>query len=191
MRPEISPADLHLLLHEAELVARRLIRTLRLSRTDLDDVRQDLLADLIARLPAFDAERGSLGAFANTVLTNRAHRFAEKIHRERRVFGMEPVSLDEMVEAAEGLTRGDLMLEAEGLSAFLGQPVDASITTERRIDAERGLGVLGPDDRSLCAALSHTTIDQLAISGRGSRASLYRRVKEIRFAFMSCGLAAA
>jgi RNA polymerase sigma-70 factor (ECF subfamily) len=191
MRPEISPEDLKFLLHEAELVARRLIRTLRLSRGDLDDVRQDLLADLIARLPSFDAERGSLGAFANVVLTNRAHRLAERVRRERGIFGVDPLSLDEVVEAAEGLTRGDLTPEADGFSAFLGQPVDAAAITEQRIDAERGLGLIGPDDRSLCAALSHKTIDRLAISGRGSRASLYRRVKEIRFAFTAYGLAVA
>ncbi|MBI2717212.1 MAG: hypothetical protein HYX36_00390 [Rhizobiales bacterium] len=191
MRPSISPEDLKFLLHEAELVARRLIRTLALSQADLDDVRQDLLADLIARLPAFDAERGSLGAFANVVLTNRAHRLAERVRRERGLSGVGTLSLDEVVGAAEGLTRGDLTPEADGFAAVLGQPVNAAAVTEQRIDAERGLGVLRPDDRSLCAALSHTTIDRLAKSGRGSRASLYRRVKEIRFAFTAHGLAVA
>jgi RNA polymerase sigma-70 factor (ECF subfamily) len=191
MRPLISPEDLKFLLHEADLVAHRLTQTLRLSRGDIDDVRQDLLADLIARLPAFDAERGSLGAFANVVLTNRAHRLAERVRRERRLFGAEPLSLDEVAEAAEGLTRGDLTLEADGLAAFFGQPVDRSAIAEQRIDAERVLGLIEPDDRSLCAALSHTTIDRLAASGRGSRASLYRRVKEIRFAFTAYGLAMA
>lgn len=191
MRSPISQPDITFLIHEAELVARRLIRTLGLQSADLDDVRQDLLADLIARLPAFDAERGSLGAFANVVLTNRAHRLAERVHRERDFFGVEPVSLDEVVMAAEGMTRGDLTLEADGLSAFLGQPVDAAAATERRIDAERGLGALEAEDRKLCAALAHTTIGGLAKSGCGSRAGLYRRVKEIRFAFMAYGLAAA
>ena len=35
---------------------------------DLDDLRQDLLLDVIARLRSFDPDRGSLGAFAGTVM---------------------------------------------------------------------------------------------------------------------------
>ena len=52
MHSSISRDDLQILLHEADIAARRLVRQLRLPRADLDDVRQDLLVDLIARLPA-------------------------------------------------------------------------------------------------------------------------------------------
>ena len=55
----------------------------RLPRADLDDLRQDLLVDLIRRLPAFDARRGSIGAFAGIVLRNQASRIATRL-RERR-----------------------------------------------------------------------------------------------------------
>ena len=59
MSPSISHSDLQILHHEAELVARRLVRRLRLPNCDLADLRQELLLDLIARLPAFDPLRGS------------------------------------------------------------------------------------------------------------------------------------
>lgn len=64
MHSSISRDNLQILLHEADIAARRLVRQLRLPRADLDDVRQDLLVDLIARLPAYDADRGTLGALA-------------------------------------------------------------------------------------------------------------------------------
>jgi hypothetical protein len=51
MHSPISRDDLQILLHEATLRHRRLTRQLRLLRAELDDVRQDLLVDLIARLP--------------------------------------------------------------------------------------------------------------------------------------------
>lgn len=183
----ISASDLQLLLLEADGAARRLARRMRLPRVELDDVRQDLLVDLIARLPAFDPQRGSLGAFAGVVLRNHATRIAAKIRREREMVGPTPVSLDEVLPGRDGAARGELIAEADGLSAWLGQPVDGFTEVEQRLDVERGLGTLDRRDGALCAALSHATIESLAAQGRGSRSGLYRRLKEIRLALTAHG----
>lgn len=191
MHSSTAQDDLQILLHEADIAARRLVRQLRLPRADLADVRQDLLVDLIARLPAYDPERGPLGPFAGTVLSNRATRIANKLKRERRMYGATPISLDDTVPESDGLTRSDLLSEADGLSALFGQPVDAFAAAEHRLDVERGLGSLEPADGALCAALSRTTVDCLAASGHGARSSLYRRVKDIRLALTATGMRAA
>ena len=191
MRSSISRDDLQILLHEADIAARRLVRQLRLPRADLDDVRQDLLVDLIARLPAYDAGRGTLGAFAGAILANRATRVANKAKRERRMYGAMPISLDETIPESDGLTRGDLVADVDGLSALFGQSVDAFASAAHRLDVERGLGLLEPADGALCAALSRTTVDRLAASGHGARSSLYRRVKDIRLALTAIGMRAA
>lgn len=188
---KVSSSDLHFVLHEADFAARRLLRQLRLPRHDLDDLRQDLLADLIARLRGFDPERGSLGAFSGIVLANRSTRIANKVKRERRLYGPAPVSLDETISESEGLARGDIIGEDEGLAAYFGQPTDAFAAVERRLDLERGLGSLDLADGQLCASLAHTTVDDLAGAGRGARSSLYRRVKNIRLALTAIGLTAA
>jgi DNA-directed RNA polymerase specialized sigma24 family protein len=117
---KVSSSDLHFVLHEADFAARRLLRQLRLPRHDLDDLRQDLLADLIARLRGFDPERGSLGAFSGIVLANRSTRIANKVKRERRLYGPAPVSLDETISESEGLARGDIIGEDEGLRTTRG-----------------------------------------------------------------------
>lgn len=186
-----SSDDLHILLAEADIAARRLVPRLRLPRADLDDVRQDLLVDLIARLPAYDPDRGSIGAFAGVVLRNQTTRIAAKVNRQRRLHGAVPVSLDEPVPDSDGLTRGDLVAEEDGLTALLGQPVDAFAEIDRRLDVERALGGLGRADGRLCAELSRATADRLAASGRGARSSLYRRVKDLRLALTAMGLRAA
>ena len=187
---KLSSSDLHSLLYEADFAARRLLRQLRLPRADLDDLRQELLADLIARLRRFDPEHGSLGAFAGTVLANRSTRIANKVKRERRLFGAAPISLDETVPETDDLARGDLIGEDKGLAAYFGQPADAFAAVERRLDIERGLGTLDPANSALCAALTHTTVERLAGSGRGARSSLYRRVKDIQLALTAIGLGA-
>lgn len=186
-----SGDDLQILLGEADRTARRLFRQLRLPRADLDDVRQDLLVDLIARLPAYDPPRGSLGAFAGVVLRNQATRIAAKVKRQRQLHGVVPVSLDQPVPDSDGLTYGDLVAEEDGLAALLGQPVDAFTEIERRLDVERAMGGLGHGDVRLCAELSRATADRLAASGHGARSSLYRRVKDLRLALTAMGLQAA
>jgi RNA polymerase sigma-70 factor (ECF subfamily) len=191
MTTRLTPASLQIIQHEADIAARRLIRKLRLPYDDLADLRQEFFLDLFARLSAFDPERGSLGAFAGIVMANRATRIAHKVKRDRRLYGAVPASLDATLPDSDGATRGDLVAEGDGLAAYLGQPIDAFAEVERRLDVERGLGTLDPNDGALCAALSHTTVDRLACGGRGARSSLYRRVKDIRLALLAVGLRAA
>lgn len=191
MQRSISPDDLHTILHEADVAARRLQRRFRLSRADLEDLRQDLLADLIARLSGFDPERGSLGAFAGVVMANRATRLTQRVLGHRRMFGIVPVSLDEPLPNGDGTTRGDLIPEEDGLAAILGQTVNKVTETERRIDLERGLGTLDDDERSLVVALNEASPHELARKGLGSRSDLYRRTREIRLSLLAAGIGAA
>lgn len=190
MRHSLPPDRLKILLDEAHSAARRLVRQLRLPRAELDDIRQDLLVDVLARLPEFDPERGSLGAFAGIVMRNRATRIANKVKRERLIRGTNPVSLDDPLPDHDGATRGDLVAEDEGLAACFGQPVDAFAEVEQRLDVERGLAALNPDDGALCAALSHSPKDRLPENGHGGRSTVFRRVKEIRLALLAHGVAA-
>jgi len=191
MSPQLSRSDLQLLLSEAHRAARRLVRRVRLPRHQLEDVRQDLLLDLLERLPAFDARRGTLGAFAGKILTHKAARLAKSIWRERTRFGVVPVSLDEAASSGCGEPRGRFLPEDQGLAAHLGQPTDAFARIERRLDLERALGALNGGDLRLCVELCDATADRLAAVGRAPRSSLYRSVKRIRLELMTAGLAAA
>jgi len=191
MSLSISPADLKTLQHEADVAARRLLRRLRLPYQDLSDLRQDILLDLIARFPAYEPARGSLGAFAGIVATNRARRLGRQVWREHRLVGFPPISLDAPLPAGDGAVMGDLIGEDESLAALFGQSFDAIGEAERRMDLERALGKIEARDGALCAALSQASVGQLAARGRGARSSLYRRIGELRMAFLAHGLKAA
>lgn len=188
---QFSPSDLHVLQHEADIAACRLVRQLRLPSNDLADVRQDLLVDALARLTSFDPQRGALGAFLGTVMANKATRIALHVRTQRRLFGVQPISLDDALPEAEGATRGDVIAEADGYAALCGQPTDAFAAVGQRIDIERRLGILTSIERTLCAQLMWATVEELASQGRGARSSLYRHVKNIRLALSAVGLRAA
>ena len=68
---------------------------------------------------------------------------------------------------------------------------DRPLDSVGRLDVERGLGALDPDDARLSAALSQSNIDELVDRGHAARSSLYRRVKNIRLALLAAGLKAA
>ena len=128
MHPPITPADLSTLIAEADAAACRLRRKLVLPAVDHDDLRQDLLVDLICRLPGFDARRGSIGAFANIVLRNQSSRIAMRHHRQRRAQGGSLLSL-EVPLAGTREPVGDTLTEGDGLAAWHGQTCCAATVT--------------------------------------------------------------
>jgi RNA polymerase sigma-70 factor (ECF subfamily) len=177
------------MLAEADAAARRLHRRLRLRAADLEDLRQDLLVDLIRRLPAFDARRGGLGVFAGLVLRNRASVIALRLGRERRAQGGGVLSLDAPLDPDARLPLGATLAEADGLSAWHGQPVRAAADAALRIDVARALGRLAAGDRALCAGLCLHRPRDLVAAGAGSRSALHRRVAGLRCALAAHGLA--
>jgi DNA-directed RNA polymerase specialized sigma24 family protein len=187
--PLLSRSDLQILLHETDVAAARLVRRLGLPANEREDLRQDLLIDLIARLPAFDPACGSLGAFAGTVVAHQAARLAARIRRDRSLFS--PLSLDDLLSGTDGDTLGDTIPESNGYAAMMGQSTDGFAAVERRLDLDRALGALRRSDLALCAELIHRTPTELSQDGFGSRATLYRQVHEIRLRLMTGGVADA
>ena len=187
MHPPISPADLATLIDEAAIAARRLHRKLVLPAVDLDDLRQDLLVDVICRLPGFDARRGSIGAFANIVLRNQSSRIAMRHHRQRRAQGGTMLSLD--VPAAGGIEPlGCLLTETDGLAAWHGQDPCATEGAELRHDLARALGALPEDARELCAELGTWAIAEIIGRTGISRSVLYRHIARLRLDLAMRGL---
>jgi RNA polymerase sigma-70 factor (ECF subfamily) len=191
MHPPISRHHLARILDEADVAARRLHRRLCLPAADLDDLRQDLLIDLICRLPAFDASRGSIGAFAGIVLRNQASRIALRHHRERCSRGGALVSLDASFGPATTNTLGDTISQSDGLAAWHGQGFDDLARTVLRHDLARVLGQLAPAARIFCAALGQCPLRDLVARGVGSRSALYRRTGELRLDLTARGLGPA
>ena len=187
MPPKLSTADIATLIDEANRAARRLHRKLHLPHADLEDLSQDLLLDLICRLPGFDARRGSIGAFANIVLRNQSSRIAMRIQRQRREQGGWMLSLDvPMAGSREPLK--NLLLEEDGLASWYGQrPFDIDMQ-HARLATNCALARLRDDDRQLCRALSRLTVSDLVAHGDLKRATLYRRISALRPVLTAFGL---
>ncbi|MCA8882122.1 MAG: hypothetical protein KDA73_19690 [Rhodobacteraceae bacterium] len=175
----------------ADIHARRLTRRLRLAPDEMDDLRQDLLADLLRRLPAFDPERGSIDAFVRLVLRHHGTRIASRVMAERRARGGAMLSIDLPLEDADPRPLKDRLAEEDGLSAWSGHVVGGEIALDLRHDLGRVLALLADRDRRVCIGLAHRTLSELAVMGFGSRSALYRRLADLRFVLAAHGLGPA
>lgn len=190
MPARISRSDLSTLIHEANLAARRLQRKLRLPAADLDDLRQDLLVDLICRLPCFDASRGSIGAFAGLLLRNQASRIAIRHHQQLRKQGGPLLSLSAPAgDPTQQLI--DHLIDTDGLAGWHGQDRCDARDTETRIAVNTALLRLSEADRGFCKALAERSVSELACEGTASRSTLYRRLADLRLTLVAFGLGSA
>lgn len=183
-----SSAETVALQRSAARIARRIVRACRIPSHEQEDICQDLLLDLFARLKAFHPGRGEIGAFAASCFEHRATRLVARIKRRRAL--MAPVSLDDPQPGGDGLTLGDTMAEADGYGAWLGQVVATFDAVERRIDLERALGTLPAEFHSLCAELIERSPHEAAKAAPASRATLYRQLHELRLRLLVAGIAA-
>lgn len=181
-------AALPVLKDEADRAARRLVRRLGLPSADVDDLRQDLLLDLIRRFPAFDRTRGTLGAFAGAVVPNEASRIARMIVRDRRRWNGAFESLEALT--AEDAAVGDRLAESDGLSAWHGQIVADPTAIVDRLDLHHSLERLNRDERDLYAASGEHSVQRLVEQGFGSRATVYRRLHRVRCVLVAGGVTA-
>ena len=191
MQIELSPDHVETIITEAEAAAGRLQRKLGLPACDREDLAQDLLIDLLRRLPAYDPARGSLGAFAGLVLRNQSSRIAMRLRRERRVRGGPMLSLEAPIREGDTRPLAETIADDQGLGAWLGQSATTIEHTERRRAIACALGQLPEDDRRLCAALSTRSVSALVAEGFGSRSALYRRLVDLRHVLTAHGLGPA
>jgi RNA polymerase sigma-70 factor (ECF subfamily) len=191
MSSPLSLAELEQLHPIAEREASRVCRIARLPAHEREDIRQDMLLDLLVRLPAFDPTRGTLAGFATVCFRHRGIRLAERLKRERAV--RVETSLDSPVagDDEDELTLADLIPDSEGLGAWWGQPTDAIAAIERRLSLGRAEAAIDPADHSLCAALVTSTPHQLARRGLMPRSVLYRRIREMRLRLLAAGISTA
>ena len=148
------------------------MRSLGLAADYRDDLRQDLLVDLFTRLKAFDPERSTLGAFAGRIVHNRATRLARRISRERRLF----VELDAAI--------------TDRYAARCAYYPTSTIDIE--IDRERAQTLLAPAQKATLAnALACQSPLSVNAARAASRATVQRRLRDLRLTLLMAGAAAA
>lgn len=180
----ISPRQVIRLVEMADRVAARLCRRARSSHLALEDIRQELLLDVLARLPKHDPSLGSVEIFVAICLRHRSARMALNLRRDG--IANHPVSLDEPFPGQD-LVLVDTISEEQGYSAWIGQPTNRLSQLEHRLDLDRALSALPADALPVCATLLMEQSTSVPRTGL-SRTTLHRRKHELRCQLLAAGI---
>lgn len=161
---------------EASRSASRLMASAGFRHDDREDLRQDIILDLLGRAPRFDPSRGDWQGFVRGVSRHRSRTLVAQ-HRRHRW----EVLAGDVGPAEDG---NDLPLEALDCR----RRTDPARVLHLRLDVRRVVAGLPPGLRSLARALSQMPVTEVCQYIGKSRATVYRMKVQLRAAFVSAGL---
>lgn len=177
----IDARTLRIMMASAAYHARKVARTMRLSKVDREDVEQEILLVLLERRRFFDAARGAWSSFADRVARQAAQGVADQIGAERRIHGN---SLDRPAGNEKTITLGEVMEARQRISLDVERELQLPLVLADFV-AEL------PDQLALVARLSLLEDGDLAQAQRRSGLStseFYRRLREVRYRLICLGV---
>lgn len=168
---------------------RVLVRRGRLQEADREDLEQELMLDLLRRLPRFDPARATLRTFVSRVVRHRAARIVAASFTAKAVSRRGMLSLQDEVDDGSGVSveRGETLDPAEDCRRSRG-PGAPGDTHDLRVDLDAVVADLPADMQELCSWLLHHTATEAARTTGTSRASIWRRMQPVRERFAAAGI---
>ena len=181
---QLQEHDAARLFSAAKCAARHFCRKQADPWLDPEDVRQDFLVDLLARLKSYDPARGSLTTYASLCFRHRATRLGERTrqHVQRRT-----ISLATPLSDNPTMTVADTLADTDDYDGKTGARNGLLARADDLLDLDRALSSLSDQALSLCALLVVNERDPVAASGL-PRTTFYRRVTELRCHLLAAGI---
>lgn len=156
----------------------------------VEDVQQDLIADVLRRLPKFDGDRAGVKTFVTRIIHNKIATLLESHEAACRGNGRAKESLDDWVRDETGAwVRRDTTVDAARRRAYLGiRERGDHEQRELALDVASVTASLPPEQRDVCAMLRTKTPTEIARETGMSRSALYKHIAAIRAAFTKAGL---
>lgn len=187
MRYDRLDSEVHLFLRRlVRRKARQLVRHCAFSKSDREDIAQELTICVLASLERFDPTRGTIFSFIYTIVERKAatlRRYHAAAKRDSMRCGSLSVDVREddgvRVELASTITE-----DAPSLRLFQ-RFRHAQYQSERNLDLDTVIARLPRRERDVCLRLKTASPSQVARQLRIPRASIYEIIGKIR-----CHLAA-
>ena len=165
--------------------ARKLIVSKGFSKSDREDLEQEMIYDLLRRLPKFDSAKAQLNTFIARVVENRIATIIEERQAGKRDWHLCTASLNDRLDQGENGTveRQEVYDMDEYLrqsGRFSRNPIDQM---QLRIDLKNAIGALPPELRSLCNRLKTESVTEISRNTGIPRGTLYDRIKKLRVLF--------
>jgi len=170
--------------------ARQLVRRPDFSESDRQDIEQELVLDLLRRLPKYRPERAQRSTFIARVIEHKIasllhDRRAQKRGGGRRTRSLSDEGTDDDGKAVE---LGDTVSEDDYFRRTGAQPLCAAHACDLCMDVEAIVAHLPPRLRKLCHLLKSMPMADAARELSVPRTTLYDDVGKVREIFEDAGL---
>lgn len=157
---------------------------------EVEDVQQDLIEDVLRRLPKFNGDRAGVKTFVSRIIDNKIADLLKSHEAACRGRGDARESLDDWVRDETGpWVRRDTTVDAAQRHTHLG--VCERHDHEQReleLDVAGVMASLPPEQRELCSMLRTRTPTEIARQTGLPRSAIYKHIAAIRAAFIKAGL---
>ncbi len=170
--------------------ARQLVGRVGFTESDRQDLEQEMVFDLLRRLPKFKPERAQRNTFIARVVEHKVATIIEAQKAGMRDYRLCPCSLNDRFENEEGgsVERIDTINQDDYLqrTGNLSRPI--SDLRGLSIDIRNAVEKLPPELRDLCKRLQVESVTEISRDTGIPRGTIYESIKKLRTLFEDAGL---
>ena len=143
--------------------ARKLIGSKGFSKSDREDLEQEMIYDLLRRLPKYDSAKAQLNTFIARVVENRISSIIEEREAGKRDWHLCTTSLNDRFDQGENDTveRQEVYDMDECLSQTGRFPPNPFDQKQHRIDLGSAIPALPPELRSFCKRVLPESVTEI------------------------------
>ena len=170
--------------------ARQLVGKAGFSAWDREDIEQELILDLLRRLPKYNPKRAQLNTFIARVVEHRLASLIEAQKAGIRDYRRCRCSLNECFEDADGrsVERVDTFDQEDYLLRTGAQSRPSEELSALAIDVAAVLEGLPHELRNLCRRLQAETVTEISRDTGVPRGTIYESIKKLLEIFKDAGL---
>ena len=170
--------------------ARQLVGKAGFTASDREDIEQELILDLLRRLPKYNPKRAQRNTFIARVVEHRLASLIEEQKAGIRDYRRCRCSLNECFEDADGrsVERVDTFDQEDYLLRTGGQSRPSEELNRLAIDVAAVIEGLPHELRNLCRRLKAETVTEISRDTGVPRGTIYESIKKLREIFKDAGL---
>lgn len=170
--------------------AKQLVGRAGFTESDREDLEQEMILDLLSRLPKYDSTRAKRNTFIARVVEHKVATLIAERKAQKRDYRTPVCSLNDRLGDMEGnsiereatINQEDYFCRTRKLTRSIEDHRDLSIDT-RDVIAE-----LPPELKKLCFRLQCQTIAEIVRETGIPRSTIYESIKKLRALFEEAGL---
>jgi RNA polymerase sigma-70 factor (ECF subfamily) len=170
--------------------ARQLVGRVGFTESDREDLEQEMVLDLLRRLPKFDPKRAGRNTFIARIVEHKVATIIEAQKAGMRDYRLCSCSLNDRLEDEEGrsIERMETIDQEDYLrrTGKLSRPM--SELRHLSIDLRIAVQTLPPELRELCKRLQTESVTEISRDTGIPRGTIYESIKKLRAIFEDAGL---